>query len=142
MCRYGYKNVKHLNKYVKICGYNIEVENAVDRVLKEMPDSFGIKTFLVTNREEVCMSVLTEYDEAQTMAYFKEEGREEGEERQLIKLICRKLQKGKSAEQIAEDLDEDEVRIQVICDVAADFAPDYDIDRVFGAVFAKKRAEV
>ena len=120
----------------------MEVENAVDRVLKEMPDSFGIKAFLVANREEVRMSVLTEYDEAQTMAYFKEEGREEGEERQLIKLICRKLQKGKSAEQIAEDLDEDEVRIQVICDVAADFAPDYDIDRVFGAVFAKKRAEV
>ena len=121
----------------------MEVENAVDRVLKEMPDSFGIKTFLVTNREEVRMSVLTEYDEAQTMAYFKEEGREEGreegEERQLIKQICRKLQKGKSVEQIAEDLDEDEVRIQVLCDVAADFAPDYDIDKVFEAVLAQKR---
>lgn len=62
------------------------MENVVDRVLKEMPDSFGIKTFLVTNREEV--------------------------------------------------------RIQGICDVAANFAPDYDIDRVLGAVFAKKRAEV
>ena len=85
------------------------------------------------------MSVLTEYDEAQTMAYFKEEGREEGEERQLIKLICRKLQKGKSVEQIADDLEEDEVHIQVLCDVAADFAPDYDIDKVFKAVLAQKR---
>ena len=86
------------------------------------------------------MSVLTEYNEAQTMAYFMEEGREEGEERQLIKLICRKLQKGKSVEQIAEDLDE--VRIQLLCDVAADFAPDYDVDKVFEAVLAKKKSEV
>jgi len=38
----------------------MEVESAVDRVLKEMPDSFGIKAFLVANREEVRMSVLTE----------------------------------------------------------------------------------
>ncbi len=43
-----------------------------------MPDSFLIKEFLIENRSEVEMICLTEYNEAETMNMFKEEGREEG----------------------------------------------------------------
>ena len=57
-----------------------------------------------------------------------------GEERQLIKQICRKLRKGKDVEQIADELEEDEIRIKVICDAAAEYAPDYDEERVLTAI--------
>ncbi len=48
-----------------------EIENAVDKALEEMPDDFGIKSFLIANREEVRMSILTEYDEQKTMNLLK-----------------------------------------------------------------------
>ena len=65
----------------KIRQYNGEekIEKAVDRALEEMPEEFCIKRFLIANREEVRMSILTEYDEQKTMNLFKEEVREERE---------------------------------------------------------------
>lgn len=59
------------------------------------------------------------------------EGRSEGGERKLISLICKKLCKGKSVEEIAEDLEEDIEGIQKICETAKKFAPDYDCDRIY-----------
>ena len=57
----------------KIRQYNAEekIETAVDKALEEMPDEFGIKSFLIANREEVRMSILTEYDEQKTMNLLK-----------------------------------------------------------------------
>ena len=59
----------------KIRQYNAEekIETAVDKALEEMPEEFCIKRFLIANREEVRMSILTEYDEQKTMNLFKEE---------------------------------------------------------------------
>ncbi len=65
---------------------------------------------------------------------FREEGREEGEERHLIKMICRKLRKGKAPEQIADELEEDEDHVKELCVVAEEFAPDYDEEKVMQAV--------
>lgn len=63
-------------------------------------------------------------------------GEVRGEDRKLIKLICRKLRKGKSIPQIADELEEEETRIKVICDAAKTFAPDYDENNVIPAVEA------
>ena len=43
-----------------------------------MPGDFEIKKFITANRAEVKDMCLTEYDEAETMEMFREEGREEG----------------------------------------------------------------
>ncbi len=56
-----------------------------------------------------------------------------GEDRELIKLICRKLRKGKDYEQIAEELEEDETQIKAICDMAEEFAPEYKEEQVIHA---------
>ena len=77
---------------------------------------------------------ITEYNEAETMQMFKEEGREEGREAQLISQVCRKLRKGKNVEQIADELEEDEVRIKAIFDTAEAFFPDYDEEKVIAAI--------
>ena len=57
-----------------------------------------------------------------------------GDELCLIRMVCRKLKKGKSVEQIAEELEEEEARIQVLCDAARDFAPEYDERKILAAV--------
>ena len=57
---------------------NGDVESVIDRTISEMPDNFVIKPFLIAHRSEVKGMLLTEYNEAETMELFKEEGRIEG----------------------------------------------------------------
>jgi hypothetical protein len=113
---------------------SMEIGAAVDRAISDMPKEFGIRSFIEQHQAEVRNMCLTEYNEAETMQMFKIEGIEEGEERQLIKMVCRKLRKGKSVELIADELEEDEARIKAICDAAEAFAPDYDEEKVITAV--------
>ena len=56
----------------------MDIERAIDRALDDMPADFEIKPYLDANRKGVKTMLLTEYNEAETMEMFKEEGREEG----------------------------------------------------------------
>ena len=56
----------------------LPIEDAVNKALDDMPDDFSIKAYLMEHRAEVNIMCLTEYDEAETMNMFKEEGRKEG----------------------------------------------------------------
>lgn len=59
--------------------------------------------------------------------------REKGMERQKIELLCKKLRRAKSVEQIAEEREEDIGMIQGLCEAAASFAPDYDTEKIYEA---------
>ena len=59
---------------------SMEIEAAVDNALDAMPEDFALKQLLIANKAEVRQMCITEYNEAETMAQFKEEGREEGRE--------------------------------------------------------------
>ena len=128
----------------------MELEPAVDKAIKDMPEDFEIKEFLIEHQSEVKNMCITEYNEAETMELFKEEGREEGRgegrkegrEQTLIILVCRKLRKGKQLKQIAEDLEEDESSLKSIFEVASGFAPDYDEQKVIAAVRNKEMAKL
>ena len=72
------------------------VEEAVDKALKDMPGDFGIKPYLIAHREEVRMSILTEYDEEKTMRLFAAEAREEGIEEGIEQGIEQGIEKGQS----------------------------------------------
>ena len=63
-----------------------------------------------------------------------EVGRANGEKIKLIKLVCKKLVKNKSIEEIADDLEEDVSTIEKICNVASKFAPEYDVDSIMEAL--------
>ena len=76
----------------------------------------------------------------EALDYIEQRGIAKGEDKHLILLICRKLRKGKRAEQIAEDLDEDEIRVQMICDIAEKYAPEYDEEKILNEVSALKEA--
>ena len=51
------------------------------------------------------------------------QGYEEGESYKLVEMVCKKLRKGKTAEEIAEELEEELAEIQAICVKAAAFVP-------------------
>ena len=55
-----------------------KLESKLDRAITEMPDHFVIKPFLMAHRSEVKGMLLTEYNEAEAMELFREEGRREG----------------------------------------------------------------
>ncbi len=66
--------VEEIRKNMK----NMEIEDAVDQAISMIPTDYVIKAFLEEHRAEVKGMLLTEYNEAETMEMFKEEGRAEG----------------------------------------------------------------
>lgn len=66
-----------------------------------------------------------------------EEGREEGNLEKLIMLICKKLKKEKSVEEIADDLEEEVSAIEPLCQMAEQFAPEYDWKEVMEKVISQ-----
>ena len=89
----------------------------------------GAKASAVVLRLEDC---LVRVDGLLLIAYDRRDKRRKnrGKNRRkdLIDLICKKLIKGKSVEQIADDLEDTVENITIICEVANEFAPDYDIE--------------
>ena len=64
-----------------------ELEEAVEQAISQMSDEALIKPFILANKAEVKRMCITEYDEAQTMAMFKEEGRAEGRAEGRMELL-------------------------------------------------------
>ena len=64
-----------------------DLDSAIDRAIADMPDDFFIKPFLMAHRAEVKGMLLTEYNEAETMELFKEEGRAEGRTEGILKTL-------------------------------------------------------
>ena len=56
----------------------MEIGEAVDKAINDMPADYEIRMFLMGNRAEVKDMCITEYNEAETMKMLREEGREEG----------------------------------------------------------------
>ena len=60
-----------------------------------------------------------------------EEGISQGELYQLIRMVRRKMDKGKSPEQIAEELDEDPTLVTRICEAANTCCPGDGCERIY-----------
>lgn len=77
----------------------MEIGEAVDKAIDDMPVDYSIRMFLIGNRAEVKDMCITEYNEAETMKMFREEGREEGQEQgedRLGQLVSVLISKGRS----------------------------------------------
>ncbi|MBQ9564630.1 MAG: hypothetical protein IJU98_03480, partial [Synergistaceae bacterium] len=79
-----------------------DLPSAIDRAITDMPDDFVIKPFLMAHKAEVKGMLLTEYNEAETMELFKEEGRAEGKAEGRAEIVRRMLAANMPYEQIAE----------------------------------------
>lgn len=54
------------------------IEEAIDQAIRDMPENFVTRQFLVGHKAEVKDMCITEYNEAETLQMIREEGREEG----------------------------------------------------------------
>lgn len=59
------------------------------------------------------------------------QGIEQGADKKVIDMVCKKLKKGKTVSCIAEEIEEPLQEIEVICEVAKRYAPNYDIDKIY-----------
>ncbi len=96
-------------------------------------------------KEKLSMTVLGEMIWQDGLAKGIEEGIEQGikkgikeghymgREIERIHMVCKKLRKNKTPEQIAEELEEELTGIQKICQVAEQFAPNYDCEMIYQA---------
>ena len=119
------------------------VEEAVGHCIKNNI----LQDFLTEHKAEVIMSLLTEYDEEETMGYVRrdayrdgekagieqglKQGLKQGEMLMLVSMVNKKMQKGKSIEEIAEDLEEDKGTIEKIANVIKENGHDINADEVY-----------
>ena len=108
--------VDRVRRYTK----KMDLEEAVERAITECIQEGVLKEFLEKNRAEVKKVSIYEYDREEHIRMEKQESWEgglqagilQGEEKQLCKMITKKLKKGKTISQIAEELEEEEEKIQ------------------------------
>lgn len=74
---------------------------------------------------------------AEGLAEGIKEGIKKGEELSLIKMVCKKLSKGKQISQIANELDEDASKVKIICQAAEAYAPTYDARQIWNSLHNK-----
>ena len=67
-----------------------------------------------------------------------QQGIQKGEDKKLIELVCKKLEKNYSIEEIADILDEDIISIQNIVQVAKKYAPKYDASKILRELWENK----
>ena len=81
------------------------------------------------------------YREGEKQGYKEgeKEGYKEGEEKKLIELICKKMKKNCSAEEIADLLEEDKEKVEAIYNTVLDFAPDYNIEKIWKKLGGRKK---
>ncbi|MCD8096954.1 MAG: Rpn family recombination-promoting nuclease/putative transposase [Lachnospiraceae bacterium] len=92
----------------------------LQQIIEEIKDSEKMEVELMTMEERD--RLIREEGRSEG----RSEGQTEGKLLTFIELVCKKLAKGKSLEQIAVELEEDPSTIQQICDIAAGLAPDCD----------------
>ena len=122
------KDIKDYSIYVqKVRNYSktMEIEKAVAKAVKECIEDGILVEILTKFRAEVEMISITEYDKQLHEQTLLEDGREEGREegiemgemKNLLKLIQKKLSKGKSYVVISEELETDLDVVEQICEV-------------------------
>ena len=136
---YGYMQfVEKIRKNQKTMPLTEAVTQAVNDCIKENI----LADFLKKNKAEVVSMSLFEYDEKKhertMMEIGREEGRVAGLEEKLIMQICKKIQKGRSIEQIADELEEDVETIQPLYDTILRYAPDYNISNILNEIMTTR----
>ena len=65
----------------------------------------------------------------------RKEGRQEGSRTKLIDLVCRKLRKGKDANEIADALEEELSVVEKICKAARELGTEYDVQKIYQKIY-------
>lgn len=133
--------VDRVRKYASV----LDLDEAVEKAVKECLNEGILTEFLTKYRAEAVSVSIFEYNEEKEIALIRQseyeegikEGIKEGELRLVIKMICKKLEKGKDAESILEEVEMDATLVCRICQEAKVCAPDYDEEKIYRAMISK-----
>lgn len=127
-------------------GYNRDT--AITQAIRDCKSEDIMADFMYEHGSEVANMLFGEYDEELAKEVAREEGyedgardgrnagRREGEQIKLIALVCKKMQKGKSVEEIAEDLEEEIQVVENICNLANENGT-FDVEKILELMEAK-----
>ncbi len=117
----------------------LPLREAVDKTTDECIQRNILKNFLVKHRGEVREMVLTTFDQESyeriTKEYGKQQGIQTGKIQKTLELICKKLRRGKTLEQIAEEMETELESIRPIFQAAEEFAPEYDAEKIYQKMY-------
>ncbi len=134
--------VNRVRKYALI----MDLDEAVEMAVKECIQEGILKEFLIKYRAEAVSVSIFEYNEEKEIALIRQaeygqgikEGIKEGELRLLIKMVCKKLEKGKDIVCILAEMEEQDILIREIYDIAQNFAPLYDEEKIYCSLIEKR----
>ena len=104
---------------------------AIDQAVEHCIEQNVLKDFLLRHRAEVTNMILEEFDLGKHIKSEKKISFEEGANKKLLGMICKKLYKGNTREQIAEEVEEDISMIENMIAVANKHAPEYELESVY-----------
>lgn len=135
-CRPLYEYSWFIQKIRDYLGQKQERDVAVAHAVKDCEREGILADFVKRHGSEVINMLFTQFnmDDALEVRFEEgvEEGREEGELLKLIKMVCRKLEKRKTADVIAGELEEEQGIIDEICTAAETCGSD--IDSIYKAL--------
>ena len=97
------ENCKALGEYawlvakireIKSKNGNEDTDSVIDKAITALPNDFVIRSFLLEHRAEVKGMLLTEYNEAEAMELFKEDGRKEGRKEGIWEILISLVKDG------------------------------------------------
>ena len=114
-------------------------EDYMKQAIEYCIENHILEEYLRRKGSDVMGFLCAEYDYEMDMKVQGEEkyqegveyGLEQGKTRTLIEMICKKIQKGKSLEEIIEDLEVDTENIRPIYEAAMQCAPEYDLNKIY-----------
>ena len=117
---------------------NMGLEEAVDRAIEDCIENHVLEDFFRDRKDEVKKMTHLDYTWEKREQMIRkeefEEGMEQGRVQILAELVCSKLKKGKTPEEIADALEEPVENIQKICRIAEQYAPEYPAEDVWHAL--------
>ena len=110
-------------------------DEAIVQAVKDCEKEGILADFMREHGSEAVNMLFTQWNMDDALAVSREEGMEDGieigEEIALIKLVIRKISKGKEPAVIAEELDEDLEKVERIYAVVKNYGLDEDIERIY-----------
>ena len=121
-CRPLYEYSWFIQRIKDNIGLELPLDDAITKAIEACKTAGILVDFLQEYGSEVYNMLFKQFDVEEALEYRYNEGVEDGIERgrllALIDQVCRKLARGKSAQEIAEDLEEEQEMIEKVCEAA------------------------
>lgn len=130
--------LREYSEFVEMTRIHKDDKEALETAVRECIRKGILKDYLERKSGEVVNMLMDVYDYDTDIAAQREEAREEGDLKRLIRMIIKKMEKKKSIMQIADDLEESEKIVQFLMNIIMKHAPEYDEEMILQDAMNRK----